>query len=211
MLFVLALVDLIRLYRERLGRGLSRLVAVLVAALVVVATGPRTVRWVRGDLVERDFYSALARDIRPGDRIAFLTIWGHNAFPLVQYAHARWAMPTPSLWWLQYVSDYGGDSEDTEEGAKISDGVRFLTSAVVDSLVKAPPDVIIVDGGRTPAGMKRPFDFVESLSVNPGLQRVLAGYGRVATYRSCVVLRRGAADRVAPPSPTAQPCVARSY
>ncbi len=106
-------------------------IAGLIGMGVVIVGGSRVTRWVRGEQVERAFYTRLSRDIRPGERVAFLTVGLHNAFPLIEYAGADWALPTPSLWWVEYL--YGHGEQGFRSPAEMSNGERFLASAVADS------------------------------------------------------------------------------
>jgi hypothetical protein len=150
----------------RLGASL----ALLTPALLVVWTS------VRADQAGRSLtrIRALERLLRAIQlqraeplRLMVLDEYPFPAFPLVTSVHAEWTSRFASMWMLPAILD--AESRAVRPAPWMIDGRRYLTTSIVEDMIRRKPNVVIVK--RT-----GPIDILTELSRDEGFRRLWAGF-----------------------------------
>jgi hypothetical protein len=128
--------------------------------------------------------AGVIRSRAPGQPVAVLSPRLADAFPLVLYSGARWALRAPHLWCLQALLP------DATESAPRSDAERACVAPVGEDLARSQPALILVrrqvpDG---PADLR--FDYLRALLRDPDFRRQLERYELTDSVAGFDVYRR---------------------
>jgi hypothetical protein len=152
--------------RATLGRSLAIVLLIAVGALSAgsLVTYHRALGEARTEYVTDQSRFLESNDLRS---LFILSPSLATTFPLVNYVDADWASPFASLWWISAL--HGDESPDVVPVARDSMEIEFL-DMLVSSLVRRPPDIILIDTagiGRSAGG---PFPYVAYLSQHPDFE-----------------------------------------
>jgi len=165
------------------------------ATALLVATGMSVIRDFASELAVmtgRDGEAADARALEPvvrryggGNRVMIFSPTHSIAFPLVLHVKAQWASRFISMWPIRAFYDArraGNESFATLE--------REFQHEVVDDLIKAPPELIVVDVMRVPAQEYHGFNGLRYFEQDQRFGALMTEYERVTDIRRYRIFRR---------------------
>lgn len=196
----------VKAWRDPAGVGpLNGLAVVVVLAVTALSTG--SLFGYQQDLrrARLDYLAVQARFIEENhvQSLVILSPSLLSGFPLVNYTEIDWAAPFPSLWWVVGAHpDYAPRAGETPGAPVASDSVEevFLRK-MVNGMVSASPDVVMVDTASIAAASETPFPYVAYFSQAPGFDSFWSHYGRVGSVESFIVYVRKTPGSPDSPSP----------
>ena len=155
---------------------------------------------VKAEELHRDQQSAslwqllpLVKEQARGKPIYIFSTNVQPAFPLVNYAGARWPYHFHSLWPLPGI--YQARKAGLLPSEQIEALERWLISTVVTDLVRTPPKLLMVDRSRHKIGLgPEDFDFLGYFGRDSRLQELLANYVFMTEIDGFAIYRRSAGD-----------------
>jgi len=176
-------------------RGMEkRLWRAFLAATAVLAL----VLWQRSKTPPDDLVDPLIRlteQHAKGEDIVLYNLGEHPAFPLVNYAPARWASRFSSVWFLSGLYRYHDVRPDGarfpyRRQAEMGSAERYVFEALVSDLVEAAPRLVMIDCRTRLIANLNSFDLIEYLSRDARVAELWRNYRHLTTIHCIQVFKR---------------------